>query len=89
MDDAADNEAADDNAAGMGSVRERRTLAVAATTAFRDIIAVQDAAMTTTTMGGYGSSCPRKRGGQDEEKKMAMTAGGGMEQLWPCQHHWP
>jgi hypothetical protein len=74
-DNAAENDAADDDAAGPGSVRERRTLAVAAATAFRDIIAVQDAAMTTTTMGGYGLSHPRKSGGKDEEKKTATTAG--------------
>jgi hypothetical protein len=57
---------ADNDVAGPGSVWERRTSAVAAAAAFRDVIAVQDAAMTTTTMGGYWSSHPRKRGGKDE-----------------------
>ncbi len=83
VDDAADDNVVDNVAAGPGSIRERRTLAMAA---FWDVIAVQDAAMTMTTIGGYKSSHPRKRGGKDEEKKTATMAGGGGEQCWPCQH---
>ena len=75
MDNAADDDTADDNAAGPGSIQERQTSAVGSATAFRDVIATQDTAMTTATMGGYGSSRPRKRGGKDEEKMMATTAG--------------
>ncbi len=75
VDNAVDNDVADNNAVGPGSVQERRTLAVAAAVALRDVIAAQDAAMTMTTMGGYRSSHPRKRGGKDEEKKMATMAG--------------
>jgi hypothetical protein len=52
MDNAADDNAVDNNAAGPGSIRERWTSAVAAAVAFWDIIAVQNAAMTTMTMGG-------------------------------------
>jgi hypothetical protein len=69
------DDAAADNAAGPGSIRERRTSAVAAAAAFRDVIAVQDATMMTTTMGGYGLSHPRKTGGKNEEKKTVMTVG--------------
>jgi hypothetical protein len=75
VDDAAIEDAANDNAAGPGSVRERRTLAMAAAVAFWDIIVAKDAAMTMMTMRGYGLSRLRKRGGKDEEKKTAMTAG--------------
>ncbi len=77
VENVADNNVADNDAAGLGSIRERQTLAVAAAAAFRDVIPVQDTAMTMMTMGGYGSSRPRKRGGKDEEKKTATTAGGG------------
>jgi hypothetical protein len=69
VDNTADDDAANDNAAGPGSIRERRTLAMAATAAFWDVIAAQDAAMTMTTMGGYGSSHPRKRGARMRRKR--------------------
>ena len=70
------DDAVGNDAAGMGSIRERRTSAVAAAAAFRAVIAAQDAAMTTTTMGGYGSSRPRTRGGKDEANMVATMAGG-------------
>jgi hypothetical protein len=75
VDNVVDDDAADNNMAGPGSIRERRTSAVAAAAAFQDLITTQDATMTMTTIGGYGLSQPWKREGKDEEKKMATTVG--------------